>query len=211
MPAMTLICAADSRSVQSLRWGTAQLRFSEVGANRRTKVFIIFFPPKIIQHTCKVVLFTVPLYNHWRPHWQDNIVCFRALLLDPGQKHGSRSGTWHHPGVGCPIPHWHHVHTLQLPGKNIHLQGILSDMNHAELCSHCWIVFSLKRVIFLSCFSSSSLTMVWQCWFVIVAGAPVLEVWKWCFRQRLSKAHCNRIWRTAGPHHSCSVCAAVPE
>lgn len=48
-------------------------------------------------------------------------------------------------------------------------------------------------------------------WFVIFAGSPVLEIWKWCFGHWLSKGHWNRLWRAPGPHHSCSVCASIPE
>lgn len=48
-------------------------------------------------------------------------------------------------------------------------------------------------------------------WSVIFAGRPVLEIWKWCFGPRLSKGRWNRLWWASGPHHSCSVCASVPE
>lgn len=148
----------------------------------------------------------------WRPPWQDNdmCLCFRAFLLVAGQKHGTQSSTWHHTGVGYPVSHWHCVHTVQLSGKNIHLQGIVTYLNHVELRTSSFFLLGGWGVAFLSpslCFLS---TVVWL-WFMIIAGGPVLEVRKWCFRQRVSKAHCNRIWWTTRPHHSCSVCAAVPE
>lgn len=77
--------------------------------------------------------------------------------------------------------------------------------------AHVAEILIWKGIVAPSCFPSSLWHFFGLCWLVIIAGAPVLEVRKWCFRQRVSKAHCNRIWWTAGPHHSCSVCAAVPE
>lgn len=77
----------------------------------------------------------------WQPPWQDNDMCFRAFLLVAGQKHGTQSSTWHHTGVGYPVSHWHCVHTVQLSGKNIHLQGIVTYLNYVELRTYCWQVF----------------------------------------------------------------------
>lgn len=47
--------------------------------------------------------------------------------------------------------------------------------------------------------------------FVMSAGRPVLEIWKWCFGHWLSKARFSRLWWASGSGHSRSVRASVPE